>query len=80
MEEGLFFKTSSPKPMAPLTVLLEALQFYEIEIISIDDNRVKVQNNYEIEVEKNGMYKLLDDGYVVAPFGDINELCRFILN
>jgi hypothetical protein len=53
--------------MAPLTVLLEALQFYEIEIISIADNPVKVQNNYEMEVEKNGMYKLLDDGYVVAP-------------
>ncbi len=57
---------------------VEALKFYEITIVSIDDNYVKVQNNFEIEVEKNGLYKLLDDGYVVAPFDDINELCRFI--
>ncbi len=64
--------------MTAFEILLEALKFYEITIVSIDDNYVKVQNNFEIEVEKNGLYKLLDDGYVVAPFDDINELCRFI--
>lgn len=59
--------------------LLEALKFYEIQIISINGNHVKVQNNYEIEVEPNKLYKLIDDGYIVAPFADVNELCRFIL-
>jgi hypothetical protein len=65
--------------MTPQEMLLEALDFYTIEIISINGNRIKVQNNFEIEVESNGLYKLFDDGYVVAPFDDINELCRFIL-
>ena len=65
--------------MAALEILLEALKFYQIEIVSVDGNLVKVQNNYEIEVEPNGLYKLSDDGYIVAPFKDINELCRFIL-
>ena len=65
--------------MTALQILLEALQFYEIEILAVNENHVKVQNNYEVEVEANGLYKLLDDGYIVAPFDDINELCRFIL-
>ncbi|MEP7232349.1 MAG: hypothetical protein ABI691_18955 [Ginsengibacter sp.] len=65
--------------MTSLEILLDALEFYKIEIISTIDNRVKVQNNFEIEVESNGLYKLFDDGYVVAPFDDINEMCRFIL-
>ena len=65
--------------MTSLEILLEALKFYEIEIISVNDNHVKVQHNYEVEVETNGLYKLSDDGYIVAPFDDINDLCRFIL-
>jgi len=65
--------------MTALEILLGALQFYEIEVLSVNRNHVKVQNNYEIEVEANGMYKLLDDGYIVAPFNDVNDLCRFIL-
>ena len=60
--------------------LLEALKVYQIEILSVEGNHVKVQNNYEIEVESNGLYKLLDDGYIVAPFNDLNDLCRFILS
>jgi hypothetical protein len=65
--------------MTPQEILLEALKFYEIKIVSEKDNHVKIQNKFEIEVEDNGLYKLFDDGYVVAPFEDINELCRFIL-
>ena len=53
--------------MKPIEKLLEALKFYEIQIISVNGNYVKVQNNYEIEVEQNKLYKLLDDGYIVAP-------------
>jgi hypothetical protein len=64
--------------MSNLEILLEAFKFYEIEILFVEGNHVKLLHNYEIEVETNGMYKLLDDGYVVAPFDDINDLCRFI--
>lgn len=65
--------------MEALEILSEALEFYEIEILSVSGNHVKVQKKFEIEVEANGIYKLFDDGYVVAPFDDLNELCRFIL-
>ena len=65
--------------MTAQEILVDALTFYQIEIIGVKDNHVKVQNKFEIEVETNGFYKLYDDGYVVAPFDDINELCRFIL-
>ena len=66
--------------MTSLAILLEALKVYEIEVIATAGNRVKLQNNYEIEVEKNKLYKLIDDGYIVAPFSDLNDLCRFILS
>ena len=65
--------------MTAFEILLEGLKFYEIKILSVEGNHVKLSGNYEIEVETNGMYKLLDEGYVIAPFDDINELCRFIL-
>ena len=65
--------------MTPQETLIAALQFYEIEIVEVNDNHIKVQHNFEIEVEANGIYKLLDNGYIVAPFDDINELCWFIL-
>ena len=65
--------------MTALETLLEALKVYEIEVIAIEGNRVKLQHNYEVEVEKNKLYKLIDDGYIVAPFSDLNELCRFVL-
>ena len=64
---------------AALEILLEALKVYEIRVISVTDNHVKAQNSYEIEVEENGLYKLLDDGYILAPFDDVNELCLFIV-
>ncbi len=64
--------------MTALEILLEALQFYEIEVMSVNGNHIKVPPAYEIEVEANGIYKLLDEGYIIAPFADINELCRFI--
>ena len=64
--------------MTSLEILLKALKVYEIEVIEIECNREKLQNNYEVEVEKNQLYKLIDDGYIVAPFSDLNDLCRFI--
>ena len=65
--------------MSNLEILLDALNFYKIEVLAINGNHVKLQHNFEVEVEANGMYKLMDDGYIVGPFDDLNELCRFIL-
>lgn len=66
--------------MTALDILIDALPVYEIEIISVNGNHVKIQKKFEIEVEMNRLYKLFEDGYIVAPFNDINELCRFIIS
>lgn len=60
-------------------VLLDALQYYEIPVLNMQENIIEVIKNYRIEVETNGMYKLLDGESVIAPFDDLDELCRFIL-
>jgi hypothetical protein len=65
--------------MEAKAILLGALEYYNIEIIDGTGNPVKMGRGYTIEVETNGLYKLLSDGQVVAPFDDVNELCRFIL-
>lgn len=65
--------------MTPVEILEAALIYYSIEIKSVTGNYFIVGRSYEIEVEKNGLYKLISDGQVVAPFDDVDELCRFIL-
>jgi len=65
--------------MDPLENLLAAFKSYKIEVLHIKDNHVILKRDYKIEVKSNGLYKLLDDGFVVAPFNDIDALCRFIL-
>ncbi|CAN5575980.1 hypothetical protein BH11BAC3_BH11BAC3_22470 [soil metagenome] len=32
-----------------------------------------------VEVESNGMYKSLDDDYILNPFANLDKLCRFLL-
>ena len=58
---------------------MSALQYYTIEVLSDGGSLIKVARGYEIEMEANGIYKLISDGQVVAPFTDADELCRFIL-
>lgn len=60
--------------------LLEALEFYNIGIEDSSSFHIILERGFEIEVEKNGLYRLLSDGMVVAPFNDLNEICRFILS
>ena len=64
--------------MTARQIVLDALNFYEIEVISVSGNCIRVQNNFEIEVGANRLYKLFNAGHMVAPFNDIDELCWFI--
>ncbi|MDO8995690.1 hypothetical protein [Sediminibacterium sp.] len=59
--------------------LLGALKYYNIEIIKNEDNHITIFKDYVIEIETNGLFKLKCDGQVIAPFDDIDELCRFVL-
>ncbi len=65
--------------MSYLEILIEVLKAYEIDIVAVEGKHIKLQNNFEIEVEKNKLYKLISNGNIIAPFNDLNELCRFIL-
>jgi hypothetical protein len=60
--------------------LKDCLQFFNIPIEMEEGTRLYVQKGYCIEVESNGLYKLLQHGEVIAPFNDLNELCHFILS
>lgn len=59
--------------------LLEALLYYNIEILETSANKINIGRGYSIEIEQNGLYKLFSDDQVVAPFDDLDELCRFVL-
>ena len=65
-------------PQTPREWFLYALQAYEIAVLSEKDNFVTLEKGLVVEIEHNGVFKLLSDGAVVAPFRDLEELCRFI--
>jgi ABC-type Na+ transport system ATPase subunit NatA len=66
--------------MTSKEILLDCLEFYQIPVLAIDADKIGVFKNYTIEVENNGLYKLLSGNEVIAPFADLNDLCNFILN
>jgi hypothetical protein len=65
--------------MTPLETLLAVLKMQGIEVLSVQDDHILLENDYEIEVEANGMYKLMNEGYVISPFSDVHAMCRFLL-
>lgn len=66
------------EPQTPHEWLLLALSDFNIEIISDKGHLVEVEKEYSIEIEQNGIFKLIWKGKVVAPFRDLAELCHFI--
>jgi hypothetical protein len=65
-------------PQTPKEWLMLGLREYEIEVLADQGQKVEVEKGYLIEVEANGLFKLLSEGKVVAPFDDLDELCSFI--
>jgi hypothetical protein len=58
--------------------LLDALLAHDIHVLADQGTWLEVEKGYTIEIESNGLYKLLSEGMVVAPFQDLAELCEFI--
>ena len=58
--------------------LLQMLNHYDIPIVNDKDKIIELEKDYEVEIEANGIFKLRSEGLVVAPFADLDELCRFI--
>ena len=59
-------------------ILIQALEANEIRIVKQEANKVFTESDYCIEVEGAQLYKLSQDGYVIAPYDDLDELCRMI--
>lgn len=66
------------EPQTPREWLLLALSDFEIAIETDKGQILEVEKEYTIEIEQNGLFKLLWKGKVVAPFQDLAELCQFI--
>ncbi len=66
------------EPETPREWLLFALNDYNIEVLDDRGYFLEIEKEYSIEIEQNGIFKLLWKGKVVAPFQDLNELCHFI--
>lgn len=58
--------------------LIQALNRYNIQILNDRGKYLDLENDYEVEIEANGIFKLRSEGLVVAPFADLDELCQFI--
>ena len=56
------------KQYDPNEVLILVLRGTEVQILKDNGKFVEVKNGYTIEVESKGLYKLLHNNQVVAPF------------
>lgn len=62
----------------PKEYLLFGLKHFEIDIEKQAGKYVHLPKDYVIEIEGPNLYKLMQDGAVIAPFDDVEELCLFI--
>lgn len=62
----------------PKEALLAKLDQFELPVNYHEGKMVYLEQGYTIEVEGPQLFKLLQDGYVIAPFGDLESLCDFI--
>lgn len=58
--------------------LLQAFQEQSIVVLTDNGKFLELENDYSVEIEDNGIYKLRSEGLVVAPFASVEELCQFI--
>lgn len=61
-----------------LEFLLFALQHFGIEIDRREQRKIFLEKGYMIEVEGKKLFKLLHHDHVIAPFSNVESLCKFI--
>ncbi len=66
------------KPQTPKEWLLYAFSQYQITVLADEGKFVRLEKDFEVEIEANGVFKLKHGGLVIAPFRDLDELCQFI--
>ena len=58
--------------------LMDALQRHGIAWLADRGKFLDLEKDYTVEIEADGVFKLLWTGRVVAPFRDLEELCEFV--
>lgn len=66
------------EPSTSKEQLLQAFQEQGIVVLTDNGKFLELENDYSVEIEANGIYKLRSEGLVVAPFASVEELCQFI--
>ncbi len=62
----------------PKAFLLFALNHFKLAVQGEEEKMVYLEKGYTIEIEGAQLFKLSQGGQVIAPFGEVEELCDFI--
>jgi hypothetical protein len=68
----------SEQPLSGKELLLQAFQAHGLSVFREDGNKVFTESEYCVEVEGPHLFKLSQDGYIVAPYDNLDELCQMI--
>lgn len=58
--------------------LLQALHAHGITVTHNDGKLIHTEAGFCIELESPVLFKLSQEGYVIAPFDDVAEMCKMI--
>jgi hypothetical protein len=68
-----------PDQLTPRQHLLLALDHYGIRIVEDRGRLLQLEREYAVEIETGFLFKLYWRNTVVAPFDQLDELCRHVL-
>ena len=63
----------------PIELLYFAINHHGFKILADDGRLIELEGGYTIEIEKRKLFKLLQNGAVIAPFDEVYDLCQFII-
>lgn len=55
-----------------------AFKHYGFEVTNQEGRHYHLASGHEVEVEGQSLFRLSYDGEVIAPFGEVEEMCEFI--
>lgn len=58
--------------------LIDTLEQQGLQVLSQEGKHLRLSYEYTIEIENEHLFKLLHEGFVVAPFDNVQELYEFI--
>jgi hypothetical protein len=69
-----------PADLTPRQHLLMALYHYGIRVVEDQGQRLVLERDFAVELERGFLFKLYWRDSVVAPFDQLDELCLHVLN